>query len=349
MNAQLKPDAHVHIGLNGRFRFQITKADADGNPIPGTTRDCGIEPGNLITNVGLNNIGIVSPSSANNGFYGVAVGSGTATPSPTDTTLQTQVAITTTLYDPGNPVGNSYQIDYQSATSPRYYRFWKKWRFAAGAAAGNLTEVGVMTGSSPVNTWCRALIVDGAGNPITLTVLSDEILDVTYELRVYIPENDVTGTIVLKGVTYDWLLRPCSIGRQTDGYITAWPGVSLGSFQSQGPRAKLVTGLNSSGSLSAVAAAATLQPIDGHPITNQNPTSRGADSLPTPTYVSGSFQMDTSAVWGLTVGNNAALNMLTLSSGIGSFQIWFDGDTFSKNNTEKMTFTLRVSWGNYTP
>ena len=70
-----------------------------------------------------------------------------------------------------------------SKRSP-YYR-WAKvtWRFGQGVAAGNISEVGLGWGNS--NLWNRALIKDANGNPTTITVLSDEYLDVVSEIRDY--------------------------------------------------------------------------------------------------------------------------------------------------------------------
>lgn len=345
----MKPNAHLHVGVAGRFTFEVTKADAEGNPIPGTT--CKLAAfGNLITDGGMDSFADTSASSANFNWYYVAVGSGTNAPAFTDTALQTEVARTDALFNPGKPVGNSYNYTRQVATSPRYWSIWKKWRFAAGAAAGNLNEVAVLRGTgSPNYAFCRARIVDAGGSPVTLTVLPDEILDVTYEFFVFIPEADVTGTITLKGVDYNFTMRPCSIGRASDGYSSGWPVTGLSSMQNRGPRAIGQLPPNTSGSMCAVAAGASLVAMDQHPIVNQNPSSRAADSIAYGSYVSGQFYRDTTFTWSLNTGNDAAINMLTLNCGLGTFQIYFNGATFSKNSTERMQFTLRTSWARATP
>ena len=58
--------------------------------------------------------------------------------------------------------------------------------FARGAAAGNISEISMEianNSNSPAATWCRALVLDEHGSPTTITVLADEVLTVTYELR----------------------------------------------------------------------------------------------------------------------------------------------------------------------
>jgi hypothetical protein len=70
------------------------------------------------------------------------------------------------------------------------------------------------TGASTYLLFSRALILDGGGSPTTITILSDETLDVTYEFRMYPKETDNTGAVTFTGNiggTYDWIIRPASI------------------------------------------------------------------------------------------------------------------------------------------
>lgn len=344
-----RQNVNLKFGVAGKFKFEITKADADGNPILGSTREVAAFP-NLITDAGMDSIAHTGSSSADHAWNTVAVGSGTKAPDPLDTGLQTEVARTSTLFNPGSPVGNSYGITRQVATSPRWWRLWKKWRFNTGAAAGNLNEVAVLRGiGTPQWSFCRARIVGADGEPITLTVLQDEILDITYEFYVYIPENDVTGSIELKGDPYTFTMRPCSIGRESDGYATGWPVRGLSSLQQEGPRAVGSIPFNTSGTCAAVAAGASLVSIDQHPIVSQDPNPRGADSVIYGSYTPGQFYLDSTFKWSLTTVNHSALNILTLNNGLGTFQIYFDGATFSKSSAERMEFTLRTTWERATP
>ena len=173
-----------NIGLEGYFTLKVIRPD-------GTVRKS-LTFKNLILNAGLNRMGTGDIVNA------VQVGSGSTAPVVTDTALQSYVAGTYTLR------GNEY--GYQSSTP---YFGWTRvtYRFAEGDAAGNLSEVGVgwdISGS----LFSRALIVDSLGAPTTITVLSDEVLDVTYELRLYPPLTDATFDITISGVTYACVLRP---------------------------------------------------------------------------------------------------------------------------------------------
>lgn len=54
--------------------------------------------------------------------------------------------------------------------------------FPRGAAAGNISE---LTVGGQLGILSRTLVKDASGNPATITVLSDEVLTVTWELRRY--------------------------------------------------------------------------------------------------------------------------------------------------------------------
>ena len=165
---------------------------------------------NLITDVGLETIGTRSA------FSGCQVGTGSATPAVTDTILQARRAATSTQTPGGD------QTSPFSTTSPYWSGYRRTYRFAEGVAAGNLTEVGMsITPSAPWEVFSRALILDNAGNPTTLTVLLNEVLDVTYELRTYLMETDSDPSVVnLLGVDYTLVMRGALI---SGGNQHAWP------------------------------------------------------------------------------------------------------------------------------
>jgi len=150
---------------------------------------------NLITNQGLDRL-----AEYNTILTYCSVGTGNTAPAFTDSTLVTKVAH---VFLAITSLTSGYE------TSTPYYNWFKgTYRFAEGAAAGNLAEVGM--GWTDTLLFSRALILDGGGSPTTITILSDEILDVYYEYRIYPKETDVTGTTVFTGNiggTYDWTFR----------------------------------------------------------------------------------------------------------------------------------------------
>ena len=194
----------IKHGVTGWFKFEAVKAD-------GTRRLLADWFPNLITNQGLDRMG----SNLDYLTY-CQVGSGDNTPANTDTTLETFVAATN---------NTSNDTAAAQASAPYYASRTKVFRFAAGAAAGNLSEVGIAWTNGAGSLYSRALILDGGGLPTTITVLSDEFLDVTYQLRIYPPTVDVTGTITLDGNNYNYVLRACNVTAVMPAFNTGWGGL----------------------------------------------------------------------------------------------------------------------------
>ena len=119
----------------------------------------------------------------------VRVGSGNSTPVASQTQLDNIIASTTTA------LAGSSSISKQTTTSPYYVAANRTYRFAEGVAAGNISEVGCGWGTG-LNLWNRALVKDLNGNPTTITVLSDEFLDVIVEVRYY-PTQSFSGSFNL--------------------------------------------------------------------------------------------------------------------------------------------------------
>src|SRR5690606_12406658 len=72
-------------------------------------------------------------------------------------------------------------------------------RFPAGTIHGqNLSEV-AMSDAATRPIFCRALLKDSLGNPLTIVLLEDEVLDIVYELRMYLPPVDTVVEAVIDG------------------------------------------------------------------------------------------------------------------------------------------------------
>lgn len=181
---------NIDIGVKGFYNFVVRKANGS------VKKDYGWQP-NLILDSGLNNIGAVY--GAGNTCF---VGSGSNAPLVSNTALQ-------------NPVGSttSVQSNLQGYSESAPYYGWnrKTFRFRDGSAAGNLSEVGIGSSTAESTLFSRALILDGAGNPTTITVLGDETLDVTYELRLYPPTADATFNLTLAGTVHACRMRPANV------------------------------------------------------------------------------------------------------------------------------------------
>jgi hypothetical protein len=300
----------ARVLLKGLFRIQKGKGDL-------ITFDSGWND-NLILDAGKNYIG----DSGNYLAY-CHVGSGSTPPVITNTALETFVAAT-----------NTVQAAAAGAQGGAPYYGWatRTLRFGEGDAAGNLSEVGIGWGASGSTLFSRALIVDGGGSPTTITVLSDEWLDVSYELRQYPPLVDVIDTQVLDGETYDTTLRAAMV---TSSFNWDVKNQAMGK-----------TGLGASyyrvydGNLGAITTSPSGSFAEG-----PNPSTGVVNSA----YVNNSYQRDMTITYGLNEGNlGAGIRSLRFTTTGGGFQIQFDnqsaGETIPKDATKQLVLDYRLSW-----
>lgn len=270
---------------------------------------------NLITNVGLDDIGYGTGTQ----LSACVVGSGAATPTFSDSALAAQIASTTTIQ---NSVSGS------QPSAPYYGWINRTWRFAAGVAAGNLAEVGVKTSTGGGKMFSRALILDGLGAPTTITVLSDEVLDVTYQLRLYPYLSDITGSVVIGGVSYNYTARAANV---TSGVLALQPQVWGGVG---GPSANGCTVYT--GTISAA--------ITGNP----SGSAAAGGVLTLASYTPNALFRDGTFAFGLNFGNvSGGFRSVLLELGwtvyMGRIQIEFDA-AVPKDATKVMSLTFRHTW-----
>lgn len=311
------------LGMAGEFRLQVYRPDGR------CRHDTGFFP-NLITDIGLDQPGGVSPSLQ----AAISVGTDNTPPTNSDTTLGTRVATST------SDQGSGYTASVGTPGDPDWYTAYTFIRrFGAGAAAGNLAEIGVTASSTPWNCFSRALILDGGGSPTTLTVLSDEYLDATYRLRWYAGNilSDVEDTLTITGSgDHDIVLRRSDV----DGGGNMWrPSFTWNA--GQGGLASACQVYN--GSIGDITA-------------RPSGTGDGASSATNATYTPGNFYRDYSVVWGLDDGNVAGgISAVFITAGGGrvapgsggsaaaAYQFSLD-PVISKNDTQILTLNFRQSW-----
>lgn len=304
-------ELNIPHAVAGRFKIEAFKVDAQGEEIQGTRRLAADWFDNLVVDAGLDRMG------SNSDYLSTCiVGSGSAAPAVGDTQLQSRVASTTAINSDTNGM----------VVSPRYGWKRKTFRFAAGAAAGNLSEVGI--GWSSTAVFSRALILDGGGNPTTITVLSDEVLDVTYELRAYVNEADVSFNVVISGVTYACVLRPANIGGNQ--------GLQLGDAIT------INTANRASGARSTESN--VLGSVTGMPSGTQN----SMDYTNKP-YVNGTFYRSHVLTAQLNNSNFATgLGAVVVSNTFSDFQTSFT-PKIPKDATKVLTLQVRSTWGRHVP
>jgi hypothetical protein len=293
------------MGMRGRYKIEAVNAES------GKRRVLADWFPNLITNAGLDRLAASNPLYLQNCY----VGTGNTTPAFANTALVSLLASTNTFQATSAAM---------ASTSPYFSTRTNTYRFAQGAAAGNVAEVGI--GNTSTNLFSRALILDGTGAPTTITVLSTEFLDVTYAFEVIVPLVDVTGTVVIVGVSYAYTLRAAAATNAAN-WCPSQTGSPMG----------YVTMPVYSGAIGTI-------------LTSPAGTAANADSLVTATYVATNLFLDTTATYGLNTANFGAGGITALtgattpsSNGIGAFQVGFS-PFIPKDATHILTLTMRNSW-----
>lgn len=282
---------------------------------------------NLITDQGLDYLGTLGPSGQWGDYLKCCqVGTGNTAPANADTALATYLAGTLTV----NALTTSVQ------GSAPYYAFTRKtFRFAAGTATGNIAEVGVGRTTATGQLFSRALVLDGGGNPTTITVLSNEVLDVTYEFRVYPPLTDTNGNITIASVNYAYTLRAANVTSvHTLFGGNGWGVGSGGTGQDSGAVVNIASPADQLARTGVLAAITTIP----------SGAISAAGSTTAIAYSTGTSQMDGVVTFGLNNGNDAGgIKSIVFQFHCGCYQIQFTPN-IPKDATKQLTLTFRHSW-----
>jgi len=293
---------------------------------------------NLITNNGLNEL--TATYKMGDACH---VGTGSTPPQETDSGLDVFLAESDS-YD------NILTGTSNSLTPPYYGYQTRTYTFDIGNAEGNLTEVGV--GSELIEgrgLMSRALILDGNSNPTTLTVLANEILEVTYKVRVYGPTDDVASTTIIDGETYNTLQRIANLATG-NSFTDHWRGMGFGQIYP--PQA------NDSGTNPRAYGEGDLGSVLEGPTGSNGIYSASRSTISVGSYSNNTFQRSfTHHIhpddWNLSGGIRTIT--ITPSQG-GSFQIRFKADgngalpldsMIPKDQNKSMDLTFTHSWGRY--
>lgn len=298
----------ISIGIKGRFKLMAVKADGSG------ARKLA-EFDNLILNSGLDYFCSNQDTSA---LAYVRVGSGSTPPAPSQTDLVSQIS------GAGDYVRGTAAI---SSSAPYWFSRTRTWRFAAGAAAGNIAEIGVGWATAGDTLFSRALVLDQNGNPTTVTVLNDEFLDVTYTLTCYPSAEDSRTTLNLAGSSYEVMSRISYAG-----VVNQF--VQTGNVLTQHPLRYMEF---------VAAAAGGAGPITGGPDLSQ-----ALVVYPTVTrqpYTAGSFISEVALRFGLEdINVSGGVGSLLLSpSSFCRYQIEFT-PKLPKTNTQVFTLNFRLTF-----
>lgn len=309
----------AHTGLGGLYRLQKYKRKSGTR-----TLDTGWF-NNLFLDQGLANFAQMEDYPVGKIASVLAVGSGTGAPTVSDTQLENLIAAVSGT-GPGSPFppGPNTQGYVAAADGiPAYWFARFNYEFGTGAAAGNLTEIGTYPGGgSPTALSSRALIVDGNGNPVTVTVLSDEILTATYELRYYLDTTDHAFTFNLNGSPITGVYRPYAVNSPPE---VTWKVNNSANIQ---------ISPNDIGSI-------TVQPSgDGA----QGSLIQIVDDM----SVSGTWYADWRATFDTSSGN-ATNKSFYIRGTMWQIQFGNLSTPIVKTNGQQLQINFRLSWGRYSP
>ena len=273
---------------------------------------------NIILDSGLNRMGTGAA------ITGAAIGTGTSTPTASQTGLDTESHYTTTT-------GTGNAAISALGSSPYNNTYTVVYRTTLGDLDGNYSEVGV--GWISGSMFSRALILDGGGSPTTISVSSVQQLDILYQLSVYPPIVD-TGptTITISGSSYDVTGRAASVN-------------STSSTVGWGPQVWTTRAVTVNGTASVYSGA--LGAITSSP----SGTFAGVGSVSlVGSYSNNSLQREASAVYQLTNGNvsggvmSAGISWGSPSSiSMAAFQYQFD-PVLPKDGTKTMSLNYVLTW-----
>lgn len=273
---------------------------------------------NLVLDAGLSQMLVGSWSTL------CMVGSGNSTPVASQTQLDSIIASTPTVQ-----VATTGGI--QATTEPYYHWARRTYRFGEGAAAGNLREVGI--GWANNACWNRALIRDANGNPTTLTILSDEYLDVVVEVRNYLTRTstgsfnflDKLGNVVS---THTYTAKSFYVTAGTTLGTSSFMGFDTFSGAITDDVSNVISGPINSGISGTVALAGTVVA----------PFKKQSKPILTLTNAVGTLRSFRTRVIG--VGVDAA--------GSGCGYKWQIEPPIVKDNATELTFTISFTVGRYT-
>ncbi len=272
---------------------------------------------NLITNIGMDRLG--APSTGV--FSYCRVGTGNSTPDFTNTQLDAQIAVSAQISSAGSNVSDG---------APNYGMLkTTTFTFAQGAVVGNVTEVGVGWATTGATLFSRALILDGAGNPTTLTLTSIDQLTVFYRVRMLPTITDVNGSVTLAGTSYSFVSRVSYVnsfcqrsdmfGVGESGIFTSLTGATY--YADGATQGAITSGI--SGTNTNQIGTVTHQP-----------------------YSSGTYYRDSTVTISTTQGNFAGgiRGIQTTYAGTSVFYSYFFSTPIPKDNTKTLALTFRTSW-----
>lgn len=228
---------------------------------------------------------------------------------------------------------NALQSNATGTTTSSPFYAWRRstMRFPVGTATGNLSEVGVGWSSTSGTLFARSLIQDELGDPTTITVLANEFLDFSYEIRYIVPTTDWTAVQSIAGENYNITMRAANCTSTT--HWATWVGKKFEINNADESYHRCYEG-----NIGAVSA------LPGGEVTP------GVTSASQSAYVTGNYYRDFTVVgypsdWNPPGGK---IKSLVLSCKGTRWQAQFakvsDGTGIAKSGANTLTANYRVHW-----
>lgn len=288
---------------------------------------------NLITNAGLNALG----ESVALARY-CMVGTDNSTPSTANTVLGGQVAS-----KDGNAAPSIVRTTGVVTSSPRYGWERHSYTFPQGTVIGNIAEVGV--------GWTTTLVFSRSLVSPAISIGAIDELTVVYELRMYLPTSNVTGSVVIDSVTYNYEIAPLWASTSNNaGYDRGWSP----SLLNQPASARSWSNFNSDAGrygawiygppcvLQAITDTDLRQTLGG----TISPTGSSAFSngISNAAYITSSLECQITYQFGIAMANGSGgIRGIVYTGLFGTYQCILDA-TIPKDNTKILTLTFQQSW-----
>lgn len=306
--------------VKGHFRLAVGR---DGDDVSRTVADFN----NLILDQGLDRL--LTQSQLGSGWEYVHVGASSTPASHEQTGLLAPIARQRSSGSSTNRMRFD-TVTIHPSDGAYEVRGTKSIRFPAGAAAGNIAEVGMGWDNDNTSLFCRALVRDANDQPTVIPVASDEYLDVIYTLSVYVDTSDRPFTLNLSSGDHDGVLRPANINGVGINTQFLASGMDLASGRTSG-----------ASDMSTFVGVGALGPVTG---TATGSRTSSTYSFNPRTYTDGSFYRDVDLTLGLAQGNlSGGFDMASIGFSYWLFYQMSFNPPIPKTDERIFTVTIRIT------
>lgn len=309
------------VGLSGKV-LQWEVINADGS----IDQSCYRPSDNVITDIGLDQIGTVTGDTDFIAYF--CIGTGTAEPSATDTKLTAETYRSTCAYATYDSTTAS------TAGSDPYYIYTQRGvQTSLGALNGTYGEIGFSPyASANHSVLSKHRLKDENGDPTTITVSSAQQLRLKYVLVwCFSPSTQTTGTISISGVG-------------DVGYTAGWQAVNTSSWL--GVQRYLRSQPTNTASYCPHRVMNTSTSFSSIGSSKSAASYAVSSSLSEQAYVAGNHYHIRTLTCNVDTANGTIYGVCMSDGYIAAvvFMILFD-TPFVKADTHMFTFTTKISWG----